>query len=85
VKALIAAGQDVNAREGQHGMRLVHLAVLGGRDEALKVLLAAGANRLLCLAYAQCSGGRAAVGGAILALTPLPTQPRIRHTSPVVE
>ena len=44
VRALIAAGQDVNAQGGQHGMTAAELAVLGGHDEALKVLLAAGGN-----------------------------------------
>ena len=56
VSALIAAGQDVNARGGQYfdgiffgftvgyGMTAAELAVLGGHDEALKVLLAAGGN-----------------------------------------
>jgi hypothetical protein len=46
VSALIAAGQDVNAQGGQYfdGMTAAQLAVLGGHDEALKVLLAAGVD-----------------------------------------
>ena len=46
VRALIAAGHDVNAQGGQYfdGMTAAELAVLGGHDEALKVLLAGGAN-----------------------------------------
>ena len=44
VRAFIAAGRDVNGKEGQHGMTPVHLAVLGGHDEVLKLLLAAGAD-----------------------------------------
>jgi hypothetical protein len=34
----------VNAQGGQHGMTAAQLAVLGGHDEALKVLLAAGVD-----------------------------------------
>ena len=46
VRALIAAGQDVNAQGGQYfdGMTAAELAVLGGHDEALKVLLAGGVD-----------------------------------------
>ena len=44
VRAFIAAGRDVNGKEGQHGMTPVHLAVLGGHDEVLKLLLAAGVD-----------------------------------------
>ena len=46
VRALIAAGQEVNAQGGQYfdGMTAAQLAVLGGHDETLKVLLAAGVD-----------------------------------------
>ena len=44
VSAFIAAGQDVNARDGRRKVTPAHLAAAGGHGEALKLLLDAGAD-----------------------------------------